>query len=161
MAKSYFKKNAWNKNDEFYTPAILVKPILEYLKPNSTIWCPFDTVDSEYVKVLMGAGHTVIYTHIFKNEDFFELDIDCNYIISDPPFSKKLDVFERLFKLNKPFAMLMNMSASQYQNVGEFFYDKQQCGKNTQILMVDKKVSFDGETFLNKLLDEYVEAIKK
>lgn len=41
-------------NDEFFTPKYAVDPILKYLKPNSTIWCPFDKGFSEYVKVLRG-----------------------------------------------------------------------------------------------------------
>ena len=31
------------KQDEYYTPEILVKPILQFIKPHSIIWCPFDT----------------------------------------------------------------------------------------------------------------------
>ena len=41
---------AGSGNDEFYTPLYAVKPIFKYLKPNSIIWCPFDTADSFYVK---------------------------------------------------------------------------------------------------------------
>ena len=33
----------FNKNDEYYTPAYAVYPIMKKLKPNSKIWCPFDT----------------------------------------------------------------------------------------------------------------------
>ena len=29
-------------NDEYYTEAYAVRPLLKYLKQNSTIWCPFD-----------------------------------------------------------------------------------------------------------------------
>ena len=54
----------FNKNDEYYTPAYAVRPILKYLKPNAKIWCPFDTADSEFVKVLTEAGHEVVHSHI-------------------------------------------------------------------------------------------------
>jgi len=132
-----------NKNDERYTPPILVKPILKYIKPKSTIWCPFDTEDSEFVIAFKELGYDVIYTHIDNGEDFFEYEpsVDYDYIISNPPFSKKLKVLERLYKLNKPFAMLMNIECLNYQIVGEFFLDK-----DLQLLIVDKKVSFDGNT---------------
>ncbi len=33
-------------SDEYTTPAFAVTPILKYIKPNSTIWCPFDYHDS-------------------------------------------------------------------------------------------------------------------
>ena len=131
------------KNDERYTPPILVKPILNFLKPNSIIWCPFDTKNSEFVIQLKKAGHKVIYSHINLGQDFFEYEPkeNYNYIISNPPFSIKLKVLDRLYKLNKPFAMLMNIECLNYQEVGGFFIDK-----NLQLLIVDKKVSFDGNT---------------
>lgn len=43
-------------NDEFYTPLYAIAPILKYLKPNSAIWCPFDTRDSLFVKELIRGG---------------------------------------------------------------------------------------------------------
>jgi len=142
--------------DERYTPPILVKPILKYIKPNSTIWCPFDTKDSEFVILLKEQGHKVIYSHIWFGQDFFEYEPSENYdyIISNPPFTLKLEVLERLYKLNKPFAILLNIECLNYQIVGNYFLDKP-----LQLLIVDKKVSFDGNTssfntsyFCNKVL---------
>lgn len=43
-------------NDEFYTPLYAIEPILKYIKPNSTIWCPFDTEESLFVKELIKGG---------------------------------------------------------------------------------------------------------
>jgi len=59
-----------NKNDEWYTLPYAVEPILEFLKPNSNILCPFDTKDNEYENVLMNAGHNVTYRHIKEGFDF-------------------------------------------------------------------------------------------
>lgn len=82
----------FNKKDEYYTPPILVKPILKYLKPKSTIWCPFDTEDSEFVIQLKEQGHKVIYSHIWYGQDFFSYEPTehYDYIISNPPFTKKI-----------------------------------------------------------------------
>lgn len=97
-------------NDEFYTPLYAVKPIEKYIKPSSKIWCPFDTEDSHFVKDLRACGHTVTATHINNGQDFFQYqNTDCDYIISNPPYSLKTEVFEHLFKLNKPFAMLVGV----------------------------------------------------
>lgn len=41
---SWLSRGKIIKQDEYYTPRILVEPILHYLKPNSYIWCPFDWV---------------------------------------------------------------------------------------------------------------------
>ena len=46
---NWLNTKSFNKKDEYYTPKILVEPILKYIKPNSVIWCPFDTENSEFV----------------------------------------------------------------------------------------------------------------
>ena len=102
---------AKRKDDEYMTPEYAVRPLLKYLKPCSCIWCPFDKGDSNFVKVLSEIG-TVISTHIDDGTDF--LDDNCgidtemiDYIVSNPPYSKKVDVLEKLFRLDIPFAMLV------------------------------------------------------
>lgn len=140
---NWLSTTGFNKKDEYYTPPILVKPILKYLKPKSTIWCPFDTEDSEFVIQLKEQGHKVIYSHIWYGQDFFNYEPTehYDYIISNPPFTKKLEVLKRLYELDKPFAMILGLPILNYQEVGEFFLNKP-----LQLLIVDKKVSFDGNT---------------
>lgn len=103
-------KIANSGNDEFYTPYYAIEPLLKYIKPNSIIWCPFDTEESLFVKTFEKLGHTVIYTHINEGCDFFETTPPkCDYIISNPPYSCKGEVLERLFSFNIPFAMLVGV----------------------------------------------------
>lgn len=45
-------KVAWSGNDEFYTPTYAILPMLKYLRKGSNILCPFDTEESNFVKVL-------------------------------------------------------------------------------------------------------------
>ena len=108
---------ASSQNDEFYTPPYAIKPLLKYLKPKSKIWCCFDTENSWYVKLLREEGHTVYHSSILTGGDFFEI-IDkhtpllkkgLDYIISNPPYSKKDEVLTYLFTLDIPFAMLMGV----------------------------------------------------
>lgn len=106
MAQIQYK---FNKNDEYYTPSYAVYPILKYLKNSSTVWCPFDKEESSFVKVLRENGFKVVFGHIETGQDFFEEELpECDYIISNPPYSLKGDIFKRLYELNKPFAMLIN-----------------------------------------------------
>lgn len=103
-------KVANSGNDEFYTPLYAVKPIVKYIPRSSKIWCPFDTDDSLFVKYFRELGYEVIATHIQNGVDFFKTDVpDCDYIISNPPYSVKGKVFERLFEIGKPFAMLVGV----------------------------------------------------
>lgn len=140
---SWLGKNKFNEKDEYYTPQILVNAIIPFISKDKVVWCPFDTEDSEFVIALRENGNKVIFSHIWNGQDFFEYEPSehYDYIISTPPFSCKLKVLERLYKLNKPFAMVMGLPILNYQEVGEFFLDKE-----LQLLIVDKKVSFDGNT---------------
>ena len=128
MAEDYFKRGNWNKKDEYYTPALLVEPILKYIKPKSTIWCPFDTEESEFVIAFEKAGHKVIHSHIWEGKDFFEYTPkeDYDYIISNPPFTRKYDILKRLFELEKPFAMILGLPIMNYQIFGKYMFDKQE-----------------------------------
>lgn len=127
-----------SKNDEYYTPVYAVKPIIPHLKPNTTIWCPFDTEESNYVKVLRDCGFTVVATHIKDGHDFFETNVECDYIISNPPYSKKTEVLERLFTLGKPFAMLVGVvGLFDSKQKTALFRDKQ-----FEILYLTPRVSY-------------------
>lgn len=142
---NWLNKTSFNEKDEYYTPRVLVEPILKYLKPNSTIWCPFDTKDSEFVIAFKEQGHKVIYSHIWLGQDFFKYEPNepYDYIISNPPFTRKLEVLHRLYYLDKPFAMVMGLPILNYQEIGTFFVNR---NSDIQLLIVDKKVSFNGNT---------------
>lgn len=74
------------------------------------IWCPFDTEESLFVKMFHDKGYQVIATHIVNGEDFFSIEPPiCDFIISNPPYSLKAEVFDRLFQIGKPFAMLVGV----------------------------------------------------
>lgn len=146
-------KRAFNKNDELKTPPILVNILLNHLyaysvnfrinnKREPIIWCPFDDENSEYVRIFKEKEFEVVNSNINDGFDFFNYEPEnWDIIISNPPFSQKLKVFERLFSFNKPFAMLMNMMAINYQEIGSLFV-----GKKIQFLIPDKKISFNGKT---------------
>jgi hypothetical protein len=102
-------KVADSGNDEFYTPEYAIYPILKYIKPHSIIWCPFDTDQSLFVRIFQANEHKVIYSHLESGRDFFETNEKCDYIISNPPYSRKGDVIQRLFELGTPFAMLVGV----------------------------------------------------
>ena len=80
-------------SDEWYTPPEAVYPLLQYIKPGSKILCPFDTAESEFVKILGNGSNIVLHSHISEGVDFFTLDKpDVDYIISNPPYSKRMEI---------------------------------------------------------------------
>lgn len=156
--KKSFKRN-FNVQDEYYTPSCLVNCLIPYLQTwiynftnkegrAPTIWLPFDTVESKYYTILdktFDEDAVIIRSHLNEDLDFFTFQPDqFDIIISNPPFSKKKDIFERIiYDLKKPFVLLMNMMAINYQEIGGLF---QNVGDDIQFLIPDKKVSFDGHT---------------
>ena len=126
------------KNDECYTPAYAVQPILEYIPKDAVVWCPFDTSDSEFVKVLTDAGIDTIASHISDGRNFFDYEpehYDC--IVSNPPFTNKRAFFERAIQLGKPFALLM---ANTWLNDRAPMLLFQDIG--LQLLLLDKRTEF-------------------
>jgi hypothetical protein len=157
MAKS-IKNAVKNKNDELYTPKILadsIKPFLskfisKNLTKSLTIWCPFDTEQSEIYKTCLEVSNMfenvkVITTHICNGDDFFKLEPPAEncIVISNPPFSRKLDVFKKLAELKLPFALIINMMILNYNEINNFLCDN---FPEKSLIIVDKKVSFDGNT---------------
>ena len=138
------RKTMANKNDEYYTPPILVAPIIKYVPKDKIVWCPFDTEQSEFVRQLREAGVRVAHSHIWDWQDFFSYEPDeWDVVVSNPPFSRKLEVLERLYSFDKPFALLLPLPILNYQEIGYYFYTKR---SDLQLLIVDKKVSFNGKT---------------
>ena len=129
---------AGSGKDEFYTPSYAIEPIAKYIKPLSVVWCPFDTEDSLYYKELTKLGHKVVCTHISNGFDFFNTNIDCDYIVSNPPYSIKGDVFARLFELSKPFAMLVGV-VGLFESKKRFDMFK---NNDFEIMYLSKRVSY-------------------
>ena len=101
------------KNDECYTHRYAVEPLLEFLPPfkDKIIWCPFDTEESEFVKVFREYGYNVVNSHIDYGQDFYNYEPEnWDVIISNPPFTNKTDIFKRAISFNKPFCLLMTLT---------------------------------------------------
>lgn len=129
--------------DEIYTPRYAVTPIVKYLHKFKTILCPFDTDESEYVKVLKENGFNVIHSHKDDGLNFFHIteefikynEIDC--IVSNPPYSIKDDVLTYIYSLNIPFALLLPITALEGKARNRL-YQKH----GLEILVFDIRINF-------------------
>lgn len=103
-----------SNTDEWYTPREPVEIIVPFLlqKGYKKVLCPFDKADSNFVIVLMEYGFNVSFSHIETGTDFFEITnlSDYDAIVSNPPFSKRQKILERLFESGVPFAMILNFN---------------------------------------------------
>lgn len=139
-----------HKNDECYTPAYAVRPLLPYLDKflGKIIWCPFDTDESEYVKLLRAAGHTVINQHIASGNNFFDAGDglfaqplpEFDLIVSNPPFSGKAKLVERVISFGKPFALLLPMTWLNDSAPARLFGSRG--GVDLELLLFDSRVRF-------------------
>ena len=94
------------KTDEWYTDAQTARKCYELLnpEPNSVILCPFDSEQSEFVKIGQELGHVII----FGIRDFLDGgEYECDYICTNPPFSIKDAVIEKCFESAKRTVLVM------------------------------------------------------
>lgn len=92
--------------DEYYTREEDAKIIADnILQIPLKVWLPFRDQNSAWVKVLTEKGMDCVVTE----GDFFTTDppegVQC--IISNPPFSKKKEVMERIKQLDLRFALIL------------------------------------------------------
>lgn len=126
------------KNDECYTKAYAVKPILKYIPKNAIVWCPFDTSDSQFVKQI-SLQNEVVFSHIKDGKDFYSYEPekwDC--IVSNPPFTNKRKIFERALSFEKPFALIMSNTWLNDSAPKQLFRNK-----DLQLLMFEQRMKFD------------------
>lgn len=126
------------KNDECMTLPYGVTPIIKYIPPGSTVWCPFDKDDSQFVIQLKANGFKVINTHIDYGQDFYTYEPPYwDIIVSNPPFTNKRGIFERALSFNKPFALISPMTWLNDAAPAHLFKLKE-----LQILSFDKRMKF-------------------
>lgn len=127
-----------NKRDNFYTHKATWELIKEYIPKDKLIWEAFygDGKSGQYLTEL---GCNVVH----KDIDFFENNLG-EIIVSNPPFSLRKKVFERLKELDKPFIILMFpivLSCKWFLDIG--FNDK------LQIIIPKTRVKCYGNGYKN------------
>ena len=133
-----FNNTGFLKHDDYMTPKYAWEDIKEYIPQDKVIWEAFygDGKSGTYLEEL---GFNVIHEAI----DFFE-ENKGDIIVSNPPFSKSKQIFDRLVELDKPFILILPSSKinTQYARVWK--------DKGLQIIIPKKRIHFekkiDGET---------------
>ena len=93
-------------SDEWHTTADVVNKIIELLMPKGVICCPFDTVSSQFVQ--QGANYGKL---LFGMRDWLNVDYEYDYLMTNPPFSMKNQVIERVLKNGKPSALILPLDS--------------------------------------------------
>jgi len=120
------------KDDEFYTFEKDWRKIEKYIPKDKIVWEPFSNGDFEGVDYLK----TITKQIICNTGDFFVSPDLGEIVITNPPFSIKKEVLERLKELEKPFIMILPTLTLQTKYFKRIFQD------DIQIIMPTSKLFF-------------------
>lgn len=135
LNKGYLKAD--RSDNELYTPFYAVEHIIKYLPKDKTIWLPFDEEWSAFNQRLTEKGFSIVRSSLSDGKDFFTYEPEqWDLIVSNPPFSIKDKVIERLYGLNKPFAVLLPLATLQGKTRYEYFK------QGIQILSFDARICY-------------------
>ncbi len=128
------------KNDNLYTPEEAVRPLLKYLPAKElTIWECCDDGNSNIAKLLREKGYKVVSTDIVTGFDFLKdaPKFDFDMIVTNPPYSLKNEFISKCYEYNKPFALLLPITALEGRKRGSLF------GKRgISVIVLDKRINF-------------------
>lgn len=98
-----------SKSDLYPTPAEVTISLLKFLNlpKDVVIWEPA-CGENDMVNVMSEAGYEVSGTDLKYGDDFLNVPlINCDWIITNPPFSLAEKFIERCIHHKKPFALLL------------------------------------------------------
>ena len=93
----------YKKQDNYTTPKEAWQLIFKHIDcRDKVVYLPFynDGFATTYLNELN-------INHIHTNTNFFNNNVECDYIIDNPPYSCKKEVINTCLSLNKPFALLL------------------------------------------------------
>lgn len=137
-----------DKNDnELYSPFYIVDHITKYISKDKVIWCPFDEEWSAFYRRLKECGYKVIRSSLAEGQDFFTYEPpEWDIIVSNPPFSIKDKVLNRLYSFNKPFAILLPLNSLQGKSRYKYF------SEGIQLLSFDARVCYHNKEHMDKVV---------
>ena len=104
-----------NRGDEVHTPMEAVLYLSPFLKREWIIWeCASGS--GVLANNLRGEGFKVI-----EGQDFFSESFEADIIITNPPYSLKDKFIQRAYSLNKPFCLLLPITALEGRKRGELY----------------------------------------
>jgi hypothetical protein len=120
----------FHKDDEYMTPKSAWEQIKKFIPTDKVIWesCYGDGKSGQYLREM---GFEVIHEEI----DFFT-ENEGEIIITNPPFSCKAKVFERLKELDKPFILILPISTISKKYYIDYFASR------CQIIIPPKRIQF-------------------
>ena len=121
--------------DEVQTPAYAIEYLLPYIKKDWIIWeCAWGK--GSLAKHFEDKGFKVIGSNVkdFMKEKVAE-HFDC--LITNPPYSMKEEFLDNCYKYDKPFALLMPLTALEGIKRGKLYRDN-----GIQLIIPNRRINF-------------------
>lgn len=145
-----YEEHKFFDKDHVATPRWVVEQIYSLIDIYSfySIWFPFNHYDSEFKLKADELKLKYKATHKFDDlgNDFFITDppIDCDLMISNPPFSLQNEIIKRSFKLIddgkiKSFALLLPLSTLETTNRADIY---EKYADKLSIIIFKKRIHF-------------------
>ena len=138
------------KFDDLYTPVEAVTPLLGYLPEvmdhEITAWECCDSGSSNITNVLKEHGYKVLSTDIKTGFDFLNETMSedvlatIDFIITNPPYSLKDEFIRKCYEYQKPFALLLPLTALEGIERGKMFNEY-----GISVVVLDKRIDFTGK----------------
>lgn len=146
----YYEQDKKTNKDHVATPRWVVENIYNLIQISSfkNIWFPFNNYDSNFKLKADELNLKYKATHIFDDcgNDFFKTEppLDCELLISNPPFSQQNEIIKRTFQLVddkkiKSFCLLLPLATLETPtraDMYEKYIDK------LSILIFKKRIKF-------------------
>ena len=124
------------EDDEWYTPYKAFEIISKYLPKNKVIWEAFSLNKKIQSKTYL---NKLGYKVILSKKDFFKEYYSNTIIVSNPPFSKKKEVFIRLKEIDLPFCLLLPGNVIYTQYIRDIFQERI---KDIQLIIPNNKIQY-------------------
>jgi len=128
-----FHTKNFSKHDDYMTPRYAWDNIKDYIPKGKVIWEPFYNENSKSPDYLRDLGFDIIS----KDVDFFDNDLG-DIVVSNPPYTLKKEILQRLVSLDKPFIIISPSSMIITQYIRNIFKDIQ----GIQIIIPRKRIQF-------------------
>jgi hypothetical protein len=124
--------------DECYTPSYALEVLLPYLDKNKTYYEATSNISSNIITCANINGFNFIESN---GRDFLKDDLPAfDAIITNPPYSIKDKFIEKCYQLDKPFALLLPVTAIQGKFRGNLFSKY-----GIELLILNSRVDFTGK----------------
>ena len=130
--KNYRSETYLDRCDDFETTKEAFDLLFKYIHidKDKKVWAPF------YCNSLINS-YTFPFQMIHTKTDFFETNIEFDYLIDNPPYSSKEKVIRKCIELNRLFCLLFPIDTLERKYISTLFGDR-----DLTIIIAKKRYKF-------------------